>query len=242
MTSWMKIGALPDTMSGVIKIATEAIVTFVRIMQYERLIALDFAINGGDVNTGRGIFFDNQSASDWVKDPKHGENALTDPAEFKRVLTILRWWGSAGDADPTRYIDSAMDCVRMAMEKVDSICNKLQQLNQAIEQRNAATVDQSLGLKTTGNYSVDWAGRGEKWMKGDDGWYFIVPGGEIFKWNGGRYDDMQADFVSHVDNSFYENPQELHTASDRQLSAGEIDQAFDLTFAGDYHHNWAGTW
>lgn len=44
-----------------------------------------------------------------------------------------------------------------------------------------------LGLSTTGTYSENWGGRGEKWLLGDkDTWYFITPDGELYRWNGGN--------------------------------------------------------
>ena len=41
-----------------------------------------------------------------------------------------------------------------------------------------------LGLQLTANDYEDWGGRGEKWLRGDEGWYFILPDGSLHRWNG----------------------------------------------------------
>lgn len=50
-----------------------------------------------------------------------------------------------------------------------------------------------LGLFATGNYYENWGGRGEKWLLGNNGWYFITPNGGLYEWDG---DSNVGDFVS----------------------------------------------
>jgi len=49
-------------------------------------------------------------------------------------------------------------------------------------------VGDRLGLFTVANEHLNWGGRGEKWLKGNDGsgarWYFITPEGDLFRWDG----------------------------------------------------------
>ncbi|MEM8677961.1 MAG: MMPL family transporter [Planctomycetota bacterium] len=45
-------------------------------------------------------------------------------------------------------------------------------------------VGNQLGLYYTGDYHENWAGRKEKWMRGDeDRWYFILPSGDLYEWH-----------------------------------------------------------
>src|SRR5215510_1614806 len=32
------------------------------------------------------------------------------------------------------------------------------------------------------NYSQNWDGANEKWVWGNDGWYYLLPQGKIFRW------------------------------------------------------------
>lgn len=49
-----------------------------------------------------------------------------------------------------------------------------------------------LGLQLTVKDYENYGGRGEKWLRGDAGWYFILPDGNLYQWDGssgahGRY-------------------------------------------------------
>lgn len=54
-------------------------------------------------------------------------------------------------------------------------------------------IGDKLGLYHTGNWHEDWAGRGEKWLRGlrlehegsnEEAWYYLTPDGDLFRWDG----------------------------------------------------------
>ena len=47
----------------------------------------------------------------------------------------------------------------------------------------AAQLDAAVDLRTTQNDFLDWGHLNEKWLLGNDGWYFITPDGALSKWN-----------------------------------------------------------
>jgi Ca2+-binding RTX toxin-like protein len=48
----------------------------------------------------------------------------------------------------------------------------------------AFTLDRDLGLYSTGEENLNWGGLDEKWLAGNDGWYFITPDGALTRWDG----------------------------------------------------------
>ena len=51
---------------------------------------------------------------------------------------------------------------------------------------DAGFVGDRLGLYCVEDYSTNWGGRDEKWMRGlDDRWFYVLPDGDIYRWNAG---------------------------------------------------------
>jgi hypothetical protein len=48
----------------------------------------------------------------------------------------------------------------------------------------AYALEQHLHLTNTGNLHVNYGGAGEQWLLGQDGWYFLKPSGQLYKWDG----------------------------------------------------------
>jgi len=72
-------------------------------------------------------------------------------------------------------------------------------------------LDQSLGLFTTGDDHTNWGGRSEKWLMGEGHqWYFILPDGRLYAWDGGR--TASGTLVDSVSESCYVEPHLLHEA------------------------------
>ena len=71
----------------------------------------------------------------------------------------------------------------------------------------AFELKQSLGLTYTGNYWTNYWGHQEKWLRGNAGWYCLLPDGELRKAGGGPSEMLRADsLVGALDGSFYQNP------------------------------------
>jgi uncharacterized protein YkwD len=96
-------------------------------------------------------------------------------------------------------------------------------------------LDRQLGLFQSGNYSPNWGGLGERWIRGDNSvWYYITPTGEFYHWHGGSV--MNRSLVALLDSSFHANPTRLHDAS----LPYALDQELGLFFSGSYSTNWGG--
>ncbi|MCH7727610.1 MAG: hypothetical protein IH991_14165, partial [Planctomycetes bacterium] len=52
------------------------------------------------------------------------------------------------------------------------------------EIRKARKLGDKLGLHVATDYREDWGGRGEKWLYGFGGSYFITPDGKLYRWDG----------------------------------------------------------
>jgi ELWxxDGT repeat protein len=111
-------------------------------------------------------------------------------------------------------------------------------LHDTVEQTLPVLLDQALNLRLSGSYSQDYGGANEKWALGDDGWYFIKPGGELFRWDG-TANAATGTLVAHLAPVFWEQPGLLHEAL--PLSLPEVlDQSLQLSFTGSYSQNYGG--
>lgn len=96
-------------------------------------------------------------------------------------------------------------------------------------------LDRELGLYRSGNYSVNWGGLGEKWIRGNSNvWYYITPSGEFYRWHGGSVTNRS--LVALLDPSFHTHPDRLHDA----MLPYTLDQELGLFLSGSYSTNWGG--
>jgi hypothetical protein len=80
-------------------------------------------------------------------------------------------------------------------------------------EERAYQLDQSLGLSSDGNFSTNWGGRNEKWIRGNgSAWYFILPSGELYRWNGSNA--AAGTPVATLDERYHANPSLLYNAPD----------------------------
>eukprot|EP00913_Durusdinium_trenchii_P022824 g21428.t1 len=76
------------------------------------------------------------------------------------------------------------------------------------------------------NYALNWGGENEKWVQGDQGWYFLLPDGSLNVWNGSFANSTEiADFSEEV----YENPQLLLDGESFGMQAEVVDGELILT-------------
>ena len=61
----------------------------------------------------------------------------------------------------------------------------------------------------------NWGGRNERWLRGEDSWYFITPDGLLFRWD--ESDKANGVQVATLAPLFYEVPELLYNASDESL-------------------------
>jgi subtilisin family serine protease len=79
--------------------------------------------------------------------------------------------------------------------------------------KRAYELDQQLGLRSTGDYYVNWAKLGEKWLATASGqWYFLTADGGLYRWNGSQFNAAASTLVATLDASFHADPSKLHDA------------------------------
>ena len=91
-------------------------------------------------------------------------------------------------------------------------------LTGAVELQNAASLvddaiielDEHYGLETSSEYHLNWGGENEKWIRGDDGWFFLTEDGELREWHGGGLDNSS--WIANLDEAFYDLPSLLTDA------------------------------
>ena len=76
------------------------------------------------------------------------------------------------------------------------------------------------------DYAVNWGGQNEKWLQGDNGWYFLLPDGSLNEW-GGSFESSTQLAAFSVD--VYNNPQILLTSSAPEISTEVVDGQLVIT-------------
>ncbi|HQX52475.1 MAG TPA: peroxidase family protein [Planctomycetaceae bacterium] len=74
----------------------------------------------------------------------------------------------------------------------------------------ARTMDRAMQLRSAGNLSLNWGGRNEKWIPGQQGWYFVTPDGRLYKWDG--LSGADGELMGELDSNYYTRPELLYSA------------------------------
>ncbi len=83
----------------------------------------------------------------------------------------------------------------------------------------ARDLDLSLGLRFTGDFFQNYGGQQERWLLGaEDAWYFLLPTGELYRWDGAEGQASGA-LVASLGAAYYARPQFLYDAASGQLLA-----------------------
>ncbi len=80
---------------------------------------------------------------------------------------------------------------------------------------SAWSLRQDLGLGFTGNLHQNFGGRGEKWLFGSAGWYFITPDGQLALWNRQPVSPirpLQGTLTATLSNEYYQDVSLLYGA------------------------------
>ena len=83
----------------------------------------------------------------------------------------------------------------------------------------AYDLDQAHNLRFTGNLFENWGGLGEKWIRGDDQWYFITPAGNLHRWDNSPKSNLTGDLVAALGGQFHASPSLLYNAQPNSLRA-----------------------
>src|SRR5262249_44010905 len=76
----------------------------------------------------------------------------------------------------------------------------------------AYALDQQYGFSSNGNLYFNYGGRQDKWFQGSGGWYFILPSGGVYRWDG-TANQASGTLIATVDTSYYTNPATLYNAT-----------------------------
>ena len=81
-----------------------------------------------------------------------------------------------------------------------------QLLTNAQEEDMASLVDRWLVLSSSGDLALNFGGQQEKWIQGFDGWYFVKPNGQLWKWDrtpkkatGTLMASLHQDYYTHIE-------------------------------------------
>lgn len=111
----------------------------------------------------------------------------------------------------------------------------------------AATLNAEHGLYVfSDDFDLNWGGQNEKWLQGDDNYFYLLPGGEVFEW-GGSFDGSTQ--LATLGEHYYENPTLLATAepvaATVMLDESESGQTLTIdpadSFVGSFHVRLATT-
>lgn len=72
----------------------------------------------------------------------------------------------------------------------------------------AYRLDQQFNLSSDGRYFDNWGGQDERWIRGD-GWFFVMPNGDFFRW-ADNFEDSE--LLASFDADHYADPSLIHDA------------------------------
>lgn len=76
------------------------------------------------------------------------------------------------------------------------------------------------------DYALNWGGQNEKWLQGDNGWYFLLPDGTLNEWDGSFENSSQ---LAAFSTEIYDDPQLLLNATAPAISAEVVDGQLVIT-------------
>ncbi|HIF01721.1 MAG TPA: hypothetical protein EYQ63_33150 [Fuerstia sp.] len=94
----------------------------------------------------------------------------------------------------------------------------------------AFELDTDLNLRFSNSLFPNWGGLNERWMLGDDAWYYITPNGDFFRWNGSAKTNLSGDLVAQLAPEYHAEPSTLYDA----VNPHEVQVRID---PGDYVTN-----
>ena len=80
------------------------------------------------------------------------------------------------------------------------------------------------------NYALNWGGQNEKWLQGNNGWYFLLPDGSMNQW-GGNFENSTELAAFPVE--IYDDPQLLLNATTSDISVEVVDGQLVITAGGE---------
>lgn len=105
----------------------------------------------------------------------------------------------------------------------------------------ARSLDTSRDFQTSNGSFLNWGNLSEKWLLGNDGWYFITPDGALSKWNLSPRTALTGTKVAQLSPWFYQQLSRLTDAADPADSLIDVTDEIHVTGlnVGNYRANGA---
>ncbi|MEZ6132265.1 MAG: hypothetical protein R3C59_26690 [Planctomycetaceae bacterium] len=121
-----------------------------------------------------------------------------------------QWYFIKPDGSLTVWDRVAASATGTVIAQLDPIFHQKPEL---LWKANEIALDDEFNFRAAGSQFYNWGGREERWFRGEDnGWFFIVPTGDVYRWNGSR--QAEGDVVGTVDSANHQFPQQLYSAVD----------------------------
>lgn len=107
----------------------------------------------------------------------------------------------------------------------------------------AFELDTALAFSSTGSDFLNWGGLNEKWFysladtdsgapQSPSAWYYVVPDGSIFQWDGSPQTALTGTLVVQLDPSFHADPSLIYNAPSARQYIADVDVSIPATFRG----------
>ena len=73
-------------------------------------------------------------------------------------------------------------------------------------------LDQDRNLRFGGSLFTNWGGLNERWVRGDDAWYYITPDGQLSRWNNSPRTNLTGTHVATLSPQYHTDPARLYDA------------------------------
>ena len=93
-------------------------------------------------------------------------------------------------------------------------------------------LNSSLEFRATRSDFRNWGGMDERWVLANDGWYFIKPDGDLFKWDGSPRTALTGTLVTSLTSDYWMHLERIHSA----VSPGKyrVDVDSETVFGIDF--------
>ncbi|MCR9201558.1 MAG: nucleolar 14 family protein, partial [Planctomycetaceae bacterium] len=138
-------------------------------------------------------------------------------------------WNGAAEATLIAQVSAAahtdLTLLTMAADRAGDEADAITGQSDQELAAEAIRLDTELGLRSTGSSFENWLGRQERWVWGRDGWYFLLPDGQLHQWQA----DGTTQQVGQLDARFYDNLLLLTAASESTVDRLFADIAVGQT-------------
>lgn len=90
--------------------------------------------------------------------------------------------------------------------------------------QTALNLDQQKNFRATANDFRNWGGMDERWFLGNDGWHYIRPNGDLFRWNGSPRTALTGTFITSLSTDYWMHLERIHSAVEQGQYAVQVQR------------------